>query len=183
MSGKVRDSAVDRVSFVNDFSYGLDDTAATGSYRITGLIPGKGILAAGADRGQDAAAPYYIASKRYSLPLRKSTRKSIVSGGPNLGLFTGSFSVGGLKIGTNATLLGNGTTYPNGARVTFGDVSGFATSERAVSYTLGPQHGGWPREFIQGAPFWLELPGDSITVTTRRGTTVDIGTVALEVHR
>jgi hypothetical protein len=182
ISGSVTGSAPDYVAFENGYGTGSDGSVTNGKYRITGLVPGTGKLIVSSSY-KESDKPYYVATREYTIALKKSTKKNVKPGGPAQGVFTGIFTVNGLKIATNAGLIGPGGFYPNGAYVVKGVVDGFAESDGATTYTLGLQQSGWPKEFIKGAPFWLELPGDSLTIRTKRGTTVDIGTVALEVHR
>lgn len=182
ISGSVSGTAPDYVSFENSFGTGSDGSITSGRYRITGLVPGTGTLTVSSSYKQ-TDKPYHVATREYKLALKKSTKKNVTQGGPAQGLFTGVFTVNGLKIATNSSLIGPGGFYPNGANVVNGVVDGFAENDGATTYTLGQQQSGWPKEFITGAPFWLELPGGSLTITTKRGTTVDIGPIALEVHR
>jgi Carboxypeptidase regulatory-like domain len=189
VSGSITGALPYEVAFENAYGSGDDLTFPGARYRITGLVPGAGVVTFNAG-GRAGPKPYFTASKRYPLKLTHTRRLNVTSGGPQLGLFTGTVAVGSLPISTTAHLTGTTRDIPfsndeavNEAYVVRGAIQGTAEMDGTTSYTLDAQHSGWPKEFVTGAPFWLDLPAGSIPVTSTRGTTVDIGTVQLVVRR
>jgi len=191
ISGTISGAKPIEVGFKNEYGFASDLTLGGNKYRITGIVPGTGVLVVNGG-GRSTAKPYFTDNALYPIALKKSiAKKDVASGGPQIGLFTGTVAVGSLPVGSGFVFTGETRTVPhsnfeqiyNTAYVVGGKIDGQAQIDGSRIYRLTDQHGGWPREFITGAPFWLDLPGGAITITTQRGTTVDVGTIQLEVKR
>ena len=190
ISGTISGSKPHEMAFTNEYSSAFDLTLSGNKYRLTGLVPGSGVLSVRGG-GYSKPKPYFTENVHYPIALKKTITKDVSSGGPQVGLLTGAVTVGGLPVGSGFTFSGEKRPVPltdfdyryNLAYSVGGKLVGQVEIDGPTVYTLTDQYQGWAKEFITGAPFWLDLPGGSITLAGQRGTTVDVGTIQLEVRR